>query len=157
MIRMSRAITWIATAATLLAPAACRSGGPTNPEAVSAVYNATFTGAGTIQRDAAGLARGTAEPAAVSLTLSQLGSNFSGTMTLAPPPGAQSVDGAVAGRTTRTGGTFTYVLPGACAGTLYGDFTISSGKLTGAATGRDCRADGADNIRITFTALARQP
>ena len=93
----------------------------------------------------------------ISMTLSQLGQNFTGTFSLADTTGQRVYSGSVTGKPTNTGADFTFVIPGPCAGVLYGSFTVANAQLTGAATGRDCSdAASGTNIRITFTNLVRQ-
>lgn len=123
----------------------------------NALYNAPYTGDGTVQRFPTGYAGATAQPSTVTLTLSTLGSNFSGPFTSALKSGLATYSGGVSGRVTPTGGDFTYVQNN-CQGTLYGSFVLNAdGTISGSAIGRDCDAGPTgDNIRITFTNLVRQ-
>ncbi|HEV2643363.1 MAG TPA: hypothetical protein VGT98_11670 [Candidatus Elarobacter sp.] len=147
---------------------ACSGSGSVATEtAGNAVYNAAYAGAGTIQAMSGGLpivpAAGGAQQARVTLTLSQLGPAFSGTMTVIPTASLTGLtgtrNGSVTGRVTSTGGTLSYVpVPGECEGALYGSFALQGdGTLTGSLQGRDCTATApGDNIRITFAGLVRQ-
>lgn len=157
MHRPSRASIGATTVAlVLLAAAACARGTPTAPY-WGAIYNATYVGPGTVQRDPRGWQRATPESTTVTLSLSQISADFSGTLVSARPGGTVGSSGSIAGTVTGTGGTFTIVQSG-CAGTLHGSFTVANGALTGSATGRDCNAGATgDDARITFTDLIRQP
>lgn len=122
-----------------------------------AIYNGTYTGSGTIQRSPTGYASAMVQPTTVTITLSTLGSNFTGTMSNALKSGLYTYSGGVAGRVTPSGGDFTYVQSG-CQGTLHGSFVLNDGgSITGYAVGRDCDAGATgDNVRIQFTNLVRQ-
>jgi hypothetical protein len=141
--------------AAALSLAACSGEGATSPSLDGMVYNATYTGQGTIQRSPDGFDAGAVQPATVTMTLSQLGQDFSGRWTVTLTTGF-SYSGSVTGRTTSTGADFTYVET-SCIGTLYGSFTVAEAQLSGTATGRDCDAGATgNNVRITFTNLVRQ-
>jgi hypothetical protein len=145
-------------AAAILALAGCSSDHITGLEQM--VFNATFTGKGTVQRSPGDAALAAPEPATVTMTLGQLGQDFSGTWTITPVSSASALSGGVNGRTTPFGADFTFVESPPCNGTLHGSFTVTNGELTGSAAGRDCVADGsagtANNVQITFTNLVRQ-
>lgn len=127
----------------------------------NAIYNASYVGAGSIQRSPTGYAAAIPEPTSVTLTLSTLGASFSGplgiSLTSAPTSGLATYAGGVSGRITPSGGDFTYVQSG-CQGTLHGSFVLGAdGTLSGSAAGRDCDAGATgDNVRITFDNLVRQ-
>ncbi len=123
----------------------------------NAIYNGTYAGQGTIQRSPAGYVGAVSEPTAVRLTLSTLGSDFSGTLTSALGSGLFMYTGGVSGRVTPSGGDFTYV-QSSCQGTLHGSFVLNDGgTISGSAVGRDCEAGATgDNVRIVFTNLVRQ-
>ncbi len=123
----------------------------------NAIYNGSYAGSGTIQRSPVGYASGSSQPTTVTLTLSTLGSDFSGTLTSALQSGLVSYTGGVSGRVTPTGGDFTYV-QSSCQGTLHGSFVLNDGgTISGSAVGRDCEAGATgDNVRIVFTNLVRQ-
>jgi hypothetical protein len=150
------AATAAATLAAVLAVAACSGDAITGLD--QAVYNATYVGPATLQNPLP-----SADPPAVppplhiSMTMSQLGQDFTGSFFLADSTGRQVYSGSVTGKTTNTGANFTFVVPAPCAGTLHGSFTVANSELSGSATGRDCTdiATGT-NIRITFTNLVRQ-
>lgn len=141
--------------AAILALAACSSAAITGLD--QALYNATYTGAATFANPVPNANVAPPTPLTISMTLSQLGQNFTGTFSLADSTGQPVYSGSVTGKPTNTGADFTLVIPGPCAGVLYGSFTVSNSQLTGAATGRDCTdAASGTNIRITFTNLVRQ-
>jgi hypothetical protein len=141
--------------AAILALTACSSGPITGLD--QALYNATFTGAATFANPLPNASVAPSAPLTISMTLSQLGQNFTGTFSLADSTGQPVYSGSVTGKPTNTGADFTFVIPGPCAGVLYGSFTVANAQLTGAATGRDCSdAASGTNIRITFTNLVRQ-
>ena len=121
------------------------------------VYNATYTGPGTIQGSPIAAAPlPPTRPMTVTMTLAQLGQDFSGTFSVADTLARPIYSGSVTGRSTSAGASFTFVVPAPCAGTLYGSFTVSSGQLTGSAAGRDCNAGATgNNVQITFTNLVR--
>lgn len=126
----------------------------------NAIYNGTYIGDGTVQRAPSGYASATTQPTTVTLTLSTLGSDFSGTLSSVLKSGLVSdtaYTGGVSGRVTPTGGDFTYVQRG-CQGTLHGSFVLNDGgTISGSAVGRDCDAGAiGDNVRIVFTNLVRQ-
>ncbi len=120
----------------------------------NAIYNASYVGDGAIQRSYAGAA---SQPTSVTLTLSTLGADFSGTLSSTLKSGLSSYAGGVSGRVTPTGGDFTYVQSD-CVGTLHGSFVLNSdGTLSGSAVGRDCNAGSTgDNVRISFSNLVRR-
>ncbi|HEY5085780.1 MAG TPA: hypothetical protein VII66_00340 [Gemmatimonadaceae bacterium] len=122
------------------------------------IYNATYTGQGTIQRSTIqGGALSQTAPMQVTMTLAQLGQDFSGTFSVADNAAQSIYAGSVTGRATSAGADFTVVVPPTCAGTLYGSWTVANGELTGSAAGRDCGAGATgDNVQITFTNLVRQ-
>ena len=121
------------------------------------VYNATYTGQGTFYR--APILQHTlppTQPMIVTMTLAQLGQDFSGTFSVADTLARTIYSGSVTGRSTSAGADITFVVPSPCAGTLYGTFTVSGGELTGSAIGRDCGgAYGGNDVQITFTNLVR--
>lgn len=123
----------------------------------NAIYNASYVGAGTIERSPTGYASAASQPTVVTLTLSTLGADFSGNLTNALKTDSISYGGGVAGRVTPAGGDFTYV-QSSCQGTLHGSFVLNdSGTISGSAVGRDCDAGATgDNVRISFTNLVRQ-
>jgi hypothetical protein len=140
----------IATALSLTACSGERVAGLDNM-----VYNATYSGQGTIQRSPNGYAAGVAQPVDFTMTLSQLGQDITGTWSAALTSGQYTYSGTVTGRTTSTGADFTFV-QSPCTGTLYGSFTVSNAELTGSALGRDCDAGATgNNVQITFTDLVR--
>jgi hypothetical protein len=145
--------------ATLVLGACSGSGNLATESAGNGLYNATYTGAGTLQRTGGFVLGAQVVPLVqntqVSLTLSQLGANYSGTMSNTPRNGA-AYTGDVTGHLTTTGGTLTFV-PKGCDGVLYGSFTLQGdGSLTGSLAGRDCLASApGDNVHITFTGLVR--
>lgn len=150
-----RAGSLIAGLVAALLLAACSGDVATGTDG-NAIYNASYVGPGTIARSPVGYAGATPQPTQVTLTLSQLGSTFTGSMSNALTSSLFSYTGDVSGRVTSTGGSFIYV-QSPCAGTLYGTFTAVNGVLSGSAVGRDCDAGGTgDNVRITFTNLVRQ-
>jgi hypothetical protein len=119
------------------------------------VYNATYTGQGTIQRSPDGFSAGAIQPATMTMTLAQLGQDFSGTWSVTIASGLASYTGSVTGRTTSAGADFTLV-ESPCTGTLYGSWSVSNAQLTGSAAGRDCDAGATgNNVQITFTNLVR--
>lgn len=121
------------------------------------IYNATYTGQGTLQRSP--IEAGTpvpTRPMTVTMTLAQLGQDFSGTFSVTDTLARPIYSGSVTGRSTSAGADFTFVVPSPCAGALYGSFTVSNGELTGSAAGRDCGASPTgNNVQITFTNLVR--
>lgn len=123
----------------------------------NAIYNASYVGAGTIERSPAGYASAAPQPTVVTLTLSTLGADFSGSLSNAIKTGSTTYAGGVAGRVTPAGGDFTYVQSG-CQGTLHGSFVLNDGgTISGSAVGRDCDAGATgNNVRISFTNLVRQ-
>lgn len=144
-----------------LAAAACLSLAACSGESVTgldqAIYNATFSGPASYWiSDAMGDASLVPAGEKLSMTLSQLGRDFTGTFTVADSSGTSVYQGTVKGRTTSAGGDITFVIPPTCAGVLYGSFTVSDGVLSGSAAGRDCSVSGANAaVHITFTNLAR--
>lgn len=148
---LSRLLTLV-TAAAL---AACSADVATGT-ADNAIYNGTYAGEGTLQRSPVGYASAVSQPTSVRLTLSTLGSDFSGTLTSALSSGFFTYTGDVSGRVTPSGGDFTYVQR-SCQGTLHGSFVLNGGSISGSAVGRDCDAGGTgDNVRIVFPNLVRQ-
>lgn len=155
---------------TALALAACSGSGNLATEtAGNAVYNATYAGPGAFQRTAGDRPImspivGGIQTTRVTLTLSQLGSNYSGVLSaetvLARGGVADTTTyaGGVTGHVTGTGGTLTLVPTGSCPGVLYGSFTLeANGALTGSLTGHDCASNLADeNVHVTFAGLVRQ-
>lgn len=137
---------------------ACSGSGSVATEtAGNFVYNQTYTGPGTIQRSSGGYASGVVQPTTVTVTFSQLGSVFRGALVSTATSGQFADSGDVVGRVTSSGGEFTFIQMN-CQGTLHGSFVNDNGILTGAAAGRDCEAGppaSGDNVRITFTNLAR--
>jgi len=145
-----------ASAAAALSLAACSGQNITGLD--QALYNATYLGAATFQGTIPAV--GTLAPAPtfrLSMTLSQLGQNFTGTFFLTDSTGKQVYSGSVTGKTTNTGADFSFVVPDPCPGVLYGSFTVSDAELFGKADGRDCNATGGgSNVGITFGNLVRQ-
>jgi hypothetical protein len=144
-----------AIAAVALSLAACS--GQTATGLDQMIYNATYVGQGMIVRLPPGAGERVSTPTlSVTMTLAQLGQDFSGTFSFADTSGHSVYSGAVTGRSTSAGADFTLVVPSPCPGALYGSFTVSNGELTGSATGRDCISDttGID-VQITFTNLVR--
>lgn len=142
--------------AALLSLAACSGQNITGLD--QALYNATYSGSATFQYPTTN-ANSPASPAPlrISMTLSQLGQNFTGTFLLADSTGQRVYAGSVTGKTTNTGADFTFVVPTPCPGTLYGSFTVANTELSGSANGRDCNSTGTGGeIGITFTNLVRQ-
>ena len=142
--------------AALLSLAACSGENITGLD--QAIYNATYSGSATFQSpvtEASSPASPT--PVRISMTLSQLGQNFTGTFLLADSTGQRVYAGSVTGKTTNTGADFTFVVPAPCAGTLYGSFTVANGEISGTANGRDCNSSATGGeIGIAFTNLVRQ-
>lgn len=144
-------------AAGALALSACSGAAATGLDQM--VYNATYSGQGTLQR-APDIATVAPQPINYSMTLSQLGQDFTGTWTAVVVSDQTTYSGSIAGRTTSAGADFTLVEL-SCSGVLYGSFTVSgtdqlTSQLSGSASGRDCAAGpSGNNIRITFTNLAR--
>ena len=120
------------------------------------VYNATYSGQGVLQRAPGGFAGAPSQPITFSMTLSQLGQDFTGSWTAVVTADQTTLSGGTTGRTTSAGADFTLVET-PCSGVLYGSFTVSAdGRLTGSASGRDCAAGpSGNNIQITFTNLVR--
>lgn len=120
------------------------------------VYNATYSGQGTLQRGPGGFSTAPSQPITFSMTLSQLGQDFSGTWTATVASDQTTYSGGITGRATSAGADISLVET-PCSGALYGSFTVSSaGELTGSASGRDCAAGPTgNNIQITFTNLVR--
>ncbi len=146
----------LAVAAAALSLAACS--GQTATGLDQMIYNATYTGQAVLQRSPteAGVVSPT-RPMSLTMTLSQLGQDFSGTFVVADTAGQSVYSGSVTGRTTSAGADFTLVAPAPCAGTLYGSWTVPSGALAGSAAGRDCGAAATgNNVQITFTNLVRR-
>jgi hypothetical protein len=144
-------------AATVLSIAACSGENITGLD--QALYNATYSGPATFANPLPNIdVPASPPPRRISMTLSQLGQNFTGTFLLSDTTGQRIYAGSITGKTTNTGADFTIVVPAPCPGALYGSFTVSGdGALTGSATGRDCSdASTGTNIRITFTNLVRQ-
>jgi hypothetical protein len=142
--------------AALLALAACSSDSVTGLD--QTIYNATYSGPATFWMSSP-LANTVPPPSGetMSMTLSQLGRDFTGSFTVTDSTGNPVYSGSVAGRTTSSGGDFTFVIPGACPGTMYGSFTSTDAALTGSASGRDCSAPSlGTGLHITFTNLARR-
>ena len=123
------------------------------------IYNATYTGQGTLQRspvEAGTPAPPATRPMTVTMTLAQLGQDFSGTFSVTDTLARPIYSGSVTGRSTSAGADFTFVVPSPCAGALYGSFTVSNAELTGSAAGRDCGAGATgNNVQVTFTNLVR--
>ena len=145
---------FILAAAGSLALAACSGAAATGLDGM--VYNATYTGQGTLQRASGGYAAAPSQPINYTMTLSQLGQDFTGTWAATVIADQSSYSGSISGRTGSAGADFTLVeIP--CSGALYGSFTVSSaGQLTGSANGRDCAAGpSGNNIQVTFTNLVR--
>jgi hypothetical protein len=142
-------------AAAALSLAACS--GETATGLDQMVYNATYTGQAVLERSPveAGTLAPT-RPLTLTMALSQLGQDFSGTFVLADTTGQTVYSGSVTGRTTSAGADFTFVVPPTCAGVLYGSWTVAGEALAGSATGRDCgAAPTGNNVQITFTNLVR--
>jgi hypothetical protein len=122
------------------------------------IYNATYSGPATLRLPVplGGGALAPAQPLTLTMTLSQLGQDFSGTFAITDTLARSLYSGSVTGRSTSAGADFTLVVPPPCAGALYGSFSVSNGQLTGSAAGRDCGVVAVgNNIRITFTNLVR--
>jgi hypothetical protein len=123
-----------------------------------AVYNATYSGPAwypTVQIGADMMLIPTGDR--LTMTLSQLGRDFTGTFTISDSLGGAVYAGSVRGRTTNTGGDITFVIPPPCGGVLYGSFSVSGGQLNGRAVGRDCTSQGENPEKaLTFTNLARE-
>ncbi len=142
-------------AAAALSLGACSGSAATGLDQM--IYNATYTGVASLQRSpsAAGALPPT-QSMTFTMTLAQLGQDFSGTFFVTDPLGQPIYSGSVTGRSTSAGADFTFVVPSPCAGTLYGSFTVSNGELTGSAAGRDCGAVATgNNVQITFTNLVK--
>lgn len=156
-IRRSALAAIAAAAATVAVALAGCSASVATGTADNAIYNGRYVGAGTIQRSPSGYAAAPVQPTVVTITLSTLGSDFTGTLASALSAPASRYDGGVAGRVTSTGGDFTYVQSG-CQGTLHGAFVLNGdGTISGSAVGRDCGAGATgDNVHIDFANLARQ-
>lgn len=161
----ARSAAWSASRAALLAMFAlltsfalggCHADVATGT-ADNAIYNASYVGAGTIERSPIGYASAASQPTVVTLTLSTLGADFSGNLSSAIKTGLVTYAGGVAGRVTPAGGDFTYV-QSTCQGTLHGSFVLNDGgTISGSAVGRDCDAGATgNNVRISFTNLVRQ-
>lgn len=123
------------------------------------VYNATYKGQATLLR--AGQVPANMPlpklPLSMTMVLSQLGQNFTGTFTVADSSGQSVYAGNITGKVTSAGADITMVIPSPCAGTLYGSFTAPAAALDGTAAGRDCVANApGNNVQITFTNLVRQ-
>ena len=149
---------FILAAAGSLALAACSGAAATGLDGM--VYNATYSGQGTVRRAPGGYATTPAQPINFAMTLSQLGQDFTGSWTATVIADQTTYSGSISGRTGSAGADFTLVeIP--CSGVLYGSFSVSgaaqlTSQLTGSASGRDCAAGpSGDNIRITFTNLVR--
>jgi hypothetical protein len=145
------------TAAAALALSLSACSGQTATGLDQMVYNATYSGQAVLQRSPVegGVLR-QPPPMTLTMTLAQLGQDFTGTFVVADSSGQTFYYGSVAGRTTSGGADFTFVVPPVCPGALYGSWTVSGGALSGAAAGRDCGASAADNnVHITFTNLVR--
>ena len=141
--------------AVLLSLAACSGENITGLD--QALYNATYSGSATLQYPSSNANTPASPPLHISMTLSQLGQNFTGTFLLADSTGKRAYAGSVTGKTTNTGANFTFVAPAPCPGTLYGSFTVADAELSGSADGRDCNSNGpGGEIRITFSNLVRQ-
>ena len=122
------------------------------------IYNATYSGPATLQRSPilAGATVAPSQPLTLTMTLSQLGQDFSGTFAVTDTLARPLFSGSVTGRSTSAGADFTLVIPPPCGGAVYGNFTVSSGQLSGSAAGRDCNAGSAgNNVQLTFTNLVR--
>lgn len=122
------------------------------------IYNATYSGPATLQRPplVAGVTGSQPQPLTLTMTLAQLGQDFSGTFAVTDTLTRPLLSGSVTGRSTSAGADFTLVIPPPCAGVEYGHFTVSSGQLSGSAAGRDCDAGSAgNNVQLTFTNLVR--
>ncbi|MDQ2890411.1 MAG: hypothetical protein M3R65_07625 [Gemmatimonadota bacterium] len=149
------AITLAAAGALVLS--ACSGAAATGLDQM--VYNATYSGQGTLQR-APDITVAALQPINYSMTLSQLGQDFTGTWTAVVVSDQTTYSGSITGRTTSAGADFTLVEL-SCSGVLYGSFTVSgtdqlTSQLSGSASGRDCAAGpSGNNVRITFTNLAR--
>ncbi len=141
-------------AATVLTVSACSGATATGLDQM--VYNATYSGQGTLQRAPGGYSTAPVQQIGFSMTLSQLGQDFSGTWTAVVASDQSTYSGSITGRSTSAGADFTLV-ESPCSGALYGSFTVSSaGQLTGTSSGRDCAAGPTgNNIQITFTNLVR--
>ncbi len=145
----------MAVAAVALSLSACS--GETATGLDQMVYNATYSGQAVLQRSPieAGMLPPT-RPMTLTMTLAQLGQDFTGTFVVADMSGQSVYSGSVTGRTTSAGADFTFVVPPSCAGVLYGSWTVSAGALSGSGTGRDCGAGPTgNNVQITFTNLVR--
>lgn len=149
--------TLLASIAAILTLGACSGDSITGLSQL--VYNATYKGQATLLR--AGQVPANMPlpdlPLSMTMVLSQLGQNFTGTFTVADSSGQWLYAGSVTGKVTSAGADITMVVPSPCAGTLYGSFTVPAGALDGTAAGRDCVADApGNNVQITFTNLVRQ-
>ena len=145
---------FILAAAGSLVLAACSGAAATGLDGM--VYNATYSGQGTVRRAPGGFPAAPTQPINYTMTLSQLGQDFTGTWKATVIADQTTYSGSISGRTGSAGADFTLVeIP--CSGVLYGSFTVSgSDQLTGSASGRDCAAGpSGDNIQITFTNLVR--
>lgn len=137
-----------------LSLAACSGAAATGLDQM--IYNATYSGPATLQRSPIPAGPTAAQPLTLTMTLSQLGQDFSGTFVVTDTLARSLYSGSVTGRSTSAGADFTLVVPPPCAGVLYGSFSVSSGQLTGSAAGRDCGAGSAgNNVQLTFTNLVR--
>ena len=141
-------------AASALSLSACSGATATGLDQM--VYNATYSGQGSVQRAPGGYSTAPVQQLTFSMTLSQLGQDFSGTWTAVVASDQSTYSGSITGRSTSAGADFTLVET-PCSGVLYGSFGVSStGQLTGMANGRDCAAGpSGSNIQITFTNLVR--
>ena len=146
----------IAALSAAVSLAACSGAAATGLDQM--IYNATYSGAATLQRSPApaGATTAPSQPLTLTMTLSQLGQDFSGTFAVNDTLSRPLYSGSVTGRSTSAGADFTLVVPPPCAGVLYGSFSVSGGQLTGSAAGRDCGAGSAgNNVQLTFTNLVR--
>jgi hypothetical protein len=121
------------------------------------VYNAAYSGQAVLTRSPVeAVVSPPTQPMTLTMTLAQLGQDFSGTFVIADTSGQALYSGSVTGRTTSAGADFTFVVPPTCPGALYGSWTLSNGALSGSAAGRDCGATATgNNVQITFTNLVR--
>ncbi len=149
------AFVFIFAVAAAFSLAACSGSSATGLDQM--LYNATYNGQGTIRGLAVLPGSAPAGPLRFTMTLAQLGQNFSGTFSLTDTLARPIYSGGATGRATSAGADFTFVVPAPCAGTLYGSWTVSNGQISGSAIGRDCGfSETANNVQITFTNLVKQ-
>lgn len=157
----------MAYVAGLVVLAACSSNN-VNEAASSTTYNASYAGPATLSGVATQGALvgsgGSPVPLTATVTMSQLSSTVTGTITVvtAPPsttpPVAQDtvLQAGVMGHTTPSGLDVTIVQPSGCATHFSGPLTLQpDGKLAGALSGSDCNATGQNDLVLTVL-LTRQ-